>query len=525
MTMFHEQALVRFRRAGMTILGALVACLLAFGATPARAAFPGQNGRIAFSALSDFLEFDVFAVNPDGSALTNLTNSGFDDGGPAFSPDGSRIAFASDRDGDSEIYVMDADGTGVARVTDNAARDFDPAFSADGSQIAFVSDRDGNDEIFAVATDGSGATRLTTSPAAEADPAFSADGAQLAFSSDRDGDRDVYVAAADGTGPVRLTTDPAPDYQPNFSPDGSRIAFTSQRGDGVAHVYVMAADGTAPIQLTSSDTSSDHDPSFSPDGTEVAFASDFRCPSGYGCGQILGGSICVTAADGSGALTVVAAGAPLAKSPDWAVATGSGTPPDPPPDATPTDTTPPDTAITAGPSGPINSATPSFAFTATDDRTATAELQYSIRLDQGAWTSYFASTTAMLATVDGAHTFYVRARDAAGNEDPSPAERSFSVDTVAPTGTVTIQAGAVQTRTQTVTLTLGASDPAPASGVSHVRISNTASSLTSAAWTTFTPTRQWTLTSGAGSKTVYVQYRDAAANQSAIALDTIRYKP
>jgi Tol biopolymer transport system component len=61
-----------------------------------------------------------------------LTNHAFEDHAPAFSPDGSRIAFTSDRDGNAEIYVMDADGANVRRLTDNAAADFGPAFSADG---------------------------------------------------------------------------------------------------------------------------------------------------------------------------------------------------------------------------------------------------------------------------------------------------------------------------------------------------------------------------------------------------------
>jgi hypothetical protein len=157
--------------------------------------------------------------------------------------------------------------------------------------------------------------------------------------------------------------------------------------------------------------------------------------------------------------------------------------------------------------------------------TAPEQLVYSTRLDDGAWSAYTPATSVTLAAGDGLHTIAVRARDQSGNLDPTPAERSFTVDTAAPAGAVTIQNGALHTRTRTVTLTLSASDPAPATGVTAVRISNTASGLSAAAWTPYTPTRQWTLTSGAGSKTVYVQYRDAAANPSAVAQDTIRYMP
>jgi len=501
-----------------------VACtiVLAAGVRPARAAFPGANGKIAFSTLSAWEDFDISVMNADGSGLVSLTSYGADDAQPAFSPDGSRIAFTSNRTGDAEIFVMDADGTDVKQVTSNPVfQEFDPAFSADGSRIAFASDRDGNRELYVIRVDGSGQTRLTTTATNEEDPAFSADGSRLAFTSDRDGNREIYVAGADGANPVRLTVDPAADYQPNFAPDGSRIAFTSERVGGIGRIHMMGADGSAPTLLTSSDTSSDHDPSFSPDGSKVAFAGDFICPPGYGCGQILSGAVYLTGSDGPSGRTGLAS-APLAEL-DWGVATADG-PPDPPPDPAP-DTTPPDAQFAAGPSGPTNDGTPSFSFTGTDDVTPTAALQFSYRVDQGAWSTYSPGTSVTLALTDGPHTISVRARDEAGNQDPTSAQRSFTIDTAAPTGSVTIQDGAPQTRTLTVTLTLTASDPAPATGVVAMRISNSASGLSSAPWTPYATTRQWTLSSGAGTKTVYVQYRDAATNLSPVAQDTIRYKP
>jgi hypothetical protein len=145
----------------------------------------------------------------------------------------------------------------------------------------------------------------------------------------------------------------------------------------------MRADGSSRTLLTSTDTSSDHHPAYSPDGTQVAFAGDFYCPPGYGCGQLLGGAVYVTSSDGSAGRALVSAGSPLAD-PDWGVATPGSSPPEPPPDPTPQpapDTTPPDTELVAGQSGPTNDSTPSFTFTGTDDETATAQLQYSHRLD------------------------------------------------------------------------------------------------------------------------------------------------
>jgi dipeptidyl aminopeptidase/acylaminoacyl peptidase len=343
----------------------------------------------------------------------------------------------------------------------------------------------------------------------------------LAFSSDRDGNRQIYVAGADGADPLRLTSDAAVDHQPSFSPDGSRIAFTIQRAGGVAHIYVMDARGSTPVLLTSSDTSADHNPSFSPDGTKIALAGDFVCPPDQGCGAILAGGIYVIPSDGSGGRTLVTAYAPLADT-DWGVGTPA-VPPPPPPE--PADTTPPDTSITSGPSGATNNPTATFAFVATDDITPGEQLQYSYRLDGDAWSSYSTATTATLTLADSAHTFAVRARDEAGNQDPTPAQRSFTVDTAAPAGSLAIQGGAARTRTLNVTLTLGASDPAPSSSVNARRISNTSGGLADAAWRPYAATEEWTLSSGRGTKTVYAQYRDAAGNVSPAARDTITYKP
>ena len=102
----------------------------------------------------------------------------------------------SNRDGDYEIYVMAADGSQPTRLTRNSARDLSPAWSPDGTQIAFDSYRDGNWEIYVMAADGSQPTRLTRNDAIDGIPAWSPDGTQIAFMSDRDGDFEIYVMAA-----------------------------------------------------------------------------------------------------------------------------------------------------------------------------------------------------------------------------------------------------------------------------------------------------------------------------------------
>ena len=106
-----------------------------------------------------------------------------------------RIAFTR---GHFQIYVMNADGSGQTRPTSNAAYDSRPAWSPDGTQIAFQSNRNGNHEIYVMNADGSGQIRLTTAAAADRWPAWSPDGAQIAFGSSRDGNWEIYILPVHG---------------------------------------------------------------------------------------------------------------------------------------------------------------------------------------------------------------------------------------------------------------------------------------------------------------------------------------
>lgn len=111
-------------------------------------------------------------------------------------------------------------------------------------------------------------------------------------------------------------------------------------------------------------------------------------------------------------------------------------------------------------------------------------------------------------------TFVAEATGSGG--DPAPA-----ADTVPPTGTVVIDDGASSTRTRSATLTLNASDPSPGSGVTRMRLAETGQLLLSAVWEPYAARRSWMLSSGKGTKTVYVQFQDGAGNISAVAQDTI----
>ena len=232
----------------------------------------GAGGRIAFGSRKDG-DFEIYAMNADGSGLVQLTDNRRQDFDPSWSPDGRRIAFVSEVDGNREIFAMSADGSNQTRLTNSSANDHDPSWSPDGRRIAFTSERNGNQEIYAMNADGSGVVRLTNNSARDSQPSWSPDGRRIAFVSERDGNREIYAMNADGSNQTRLTNRSAADATPSWSPDGRRIAFASNR-DGNWEIYAMSADGSNQTRLTNRSSSIDVAPSWSPDGRRIAFESE-----------------------------------------------------------------------------------------------------------------------------------------------------------------------------------------------------------------------------------------------------------
>lgn len=227
---------------------------------------PTESPGVSRIAFSDWRSISV--ISADGSNFTRL----IDDGGqgwqymsPAWSPDGSKIAFGSGRNGSWDIYVMNDDGSGLTMLTSELARDDEPAWSPDGTRIAFTSNRDGDFEIHVMNADGSGVIQLTDHPAQDGNPAWSPDGSRIAYTSDRDGNNELYAMNADGTNTVRLTNVPDEAIHPEWSPDGRKILFT--RTD--AGQYVMNADGSDLRWLNVHGGGA----TWSPDGTQIVFSN------------------------------------------------------------------------------------------------------------------------------------------------------------------------------------------------------------------------------------------------------------
>jgi Tol biopolymer transport system component len=139
------------------------------GSYPAGAGNWSPDGqRIAYMGVEPGgTSIDIFVVDVAGGEPVNLTQSSSNDGFPQWSPDGSKIAFVSDRDGNSEIYVMDADGSAQTNLTNNPADESiqgDFSWSPSGDQILFHTDRDNNVEVYVMDADGGNQTNLTNSP-------------------------------------------------------------------------------------------------------------------------------------------------------------------------------------------------------------------------------------------------------------------------------------------------------------------------------------------------------------------------
>ncbi len=297
------------------------AALVAVAAAPAHAAFPGENGRIAFVNTGG-----ISTMNPDGSGVAAVTTGS----GPMWSPDGTRIGFVRSNAG----WFVNADGSSPQQIP-GVSSNFGPAWSPDGAAVAFSSNPGAAlPHIFRVNIDGTGVQQLTgcdpDNPdyGAGRDPAWSPTGQRIAYQAVGlvidDGDEHLgnwgpatVLATGCGEQPVSGTTwDAFGNTSLDWSPDGSKLAFSGPPsmfcppgicyGSGPDEIWVVNADGSGAVNLTNS-PEADVEPAWSPDGTKIAFAS---APSGQDT------EIYTMNADGTG-VTQVTDNATSDSSPSW----------------------------------------------------------------------------------------------------------------------------------------------------------------------------------------------------------------
>ena len=294
----------------LTVATALAASVLVLvlAVEPAKAAFPGANGKLVFDSFPPGeADSEIFTLTyiPGGPVQEDpdapLTSNTAQDSGAAWTPDGSRIAFERS----SEIWVMNSDGTKETRLTNNAVIDSNPTWSPDGSQIGFVSERDGDLDIWAMKPVPEGPTNTpqnltddSGSGAFDSDPSWSPylpDGStRIAFH--RNGD--VWTVNPADLTKTQITNEPTgSDSFPNWSPKGTRIVFQSNRntaafpnppttpnpppnapGDQEIYTIKTVPENTTtnePRRLTDN-TARDEAPAWSPEGSHIAFMSDRR---------------------------------------------------------------------------------------------------------------------------------------------------------------------------------------------------------------------------------------------------------
>jgi len=249
-----------------------VVAVLTSAAAAGHATFPGRNGPVAFA----FGGGTIVTENVDGTGRKTVVprTSGVSVAAtePAWSPDGTKLAYSSKQGGTGGIYIANANGSGVRRVTSDVT-DGEPTWSPDGTKLAFIHVSTGRNRLVTANLDGSGLTVVTPNlDGSLDDPEWSPDGTRLTFSDFAD----VYVVNVNGSNLVNLTADPAQPARadnPTWSPDGSKVAYTYN----ISSIKVVASGGGGATTL-GANLGEVWEISWSPDGTKLAFIADVSGP-------------------------------------------------------------------------------------------------------------------------------------------------------------------------------------------------------------------------------------------------------
>lgn len=238
------------------------------------AAWSADGGRIVFSSQRKYnSQINIWQIAADGAGQPEvLATGGKGIGNLAVSPDKRLIAFVEESFG-TNIRRIQLKGAGssvkASKFAASNRSDNSPNVSPDGSRVVFASNRTGKYEIWIAGADGANARQLTEMQNSSAgSPRFSPDGRQIVFDAQIDGNGDIFVVSADGGASRRLTDSPSFDFMPAWSADGNSIYFASDRS-GTAQIYKMPATGGEAVQITRQGGRESY---ASPDGTQLYYS-------------------------------------------------------------------------------------------------------------------------------------------------------------------------------------------------------------------------------------------------------------
>jgi TolB protein len=216
-------------------------------------AWSPDGTRIAYSLIAknkkNVKNTNLYEFNFKTSRIKLLSDRIGINSGADYNPDGKRIALTMSFLGNPEIMVFDPASKSVTRLTNSPGVDVDPNWSPDGTHLSFVSNRAGAAMVYRMNADGSDVRRLTFAGSYNATPSWSPRNNKIAFAGWIDGRFDIFIMNPDGTNIERLTKRQGNNEDPSFSPDGNFIVFSSNRA-GKKNVYVMNIDGTFVKRLT-----------------------------------------------------------------------------------------------------------------------------------------------------------------------------------------------------------------------------------------------------------------------------------
>lgn len=190
---------------------------------------------------------------------------------PAWSPDGTKVAYVSFENKKPVVYVQDLVSRQRVIIANYKGSNSAPAWSPDGSKLAVALSRDGLTQVYIVNADGNGLRRLTSSNGIDTEPQFSADGQFIYFTSDRSGGPQIYRMSVNGGDAQRVTFHGNYNISPRISPDGKTLAYISRR-EGSFQLYALDLSSDQEMRL--SDTVRDESPSFSPNGKYIMYATE-----------------------------------------------------------------------------------------------------------------------------------------------------------------------------------------------------------------------------------------------------------